>query len=189
MNFYIIVTIVSTVTFTTDLILRYMEKIRSFGMEERIHNIKGKIIPIEDFIPHNLTLAALFFMAFGAVGILLKLLDLNGLVVFPICVMCGMFANFFAARILKRIRRNPPIPKTADLSGISALCIEKIAGDGYGTVEFTYEGRKYTLPALSENETDIEKDETAVIILVNEGVCIVEREDEVIKAMNEQINQ
>lgn len=186
MNFYVIVTIVSTVTFTADLILRYMEKIRSFGMEERIHNIKGKIIPAEDFIPHNLTLAALFFMAFGASGIIMKLFDLNGLVVFPVCVMCGMFANFAAVRLLRRIRRNPPIPKTADLSGIEAVCTEDIAGDGYGEISFKYKEKVYTAPAVSENETDIKSGEKAVIILMNEGVCFVERPEEIIDILNEK---
>ena len=53
MIFYVMVTIVSAVAFTIDIILRYMEKIRSFGMESRLHNIKGRIIPTEDFIPHT----------------------------------------------------------------------------------------------------------------------------------------
>ncbi len=185
MIFYIAVTIVSTVTFTVDLILRYMEKIRSFGMEERIHNIKGKLIPVEDFIPYNLTLLALSLMAFGTAGILLKLLDLNGLVAFPVCVMCGMFTNFAAVRLLRKIRTKP-LPKNADLSGIEGVCSEKIEGDGYGAVTFTYEGRSYTFPAVSENETDIEKGETAVIILMNEGVCFVEKQSEVLDILNER---
>ena len=40
MEFYIIVTVVCVTAFTADMILRYMEKIRSFGMETRLHNIK-----------------------------------------------------------------------------------------------------------------------------------------------------
>lgn len=185
MTFYIAVTVIAAVTFTVDLILRYMEKIRSFGMEERIHNIKGKIIPIEDFIPHNLTLAALFFMAFGTVGILLKLIPLNGLISFPVCIMCGMFINFAAVRLLRKIR-SKPLPKNADLSGTEAICTETIQGDGYGSVAFKYEGRSYTLPAVSENETDIRRGEKAVIILINEGVCFVERDDEVVDILNEK---
>lgn len=184
MNFYILTTIVSAAAFTVDMILRYMEKIRSFGMEERIHNIKGKLIPIEDFIPYNLTLASVFFMIFGTAGLLLKLIPLNGLIVFPIAVMCGMFGNFAVVRLLRRIREKP-LPEDADLSGLNCICTEKIYGTGYGAVDFEYLNQKYSLPAVSENETDIEKGETAVIILVNEGVCFVEKQDEVIKAVNE----
>lgn len=185
MNFYIVVTIVSTVTFTIDMILRYMEKIRSFGMEERIHNIKGKIIPIEDFIPHNLTLAALFLMAFGVSGILLMLIPLNGLIAFPCTVMCGMFTNFAAVRLLRKMRTKP-LPKNADLSGITAECTQTIKGDSYGEVSFIYNGNSYTFPALSENETDIIKGEKALIIFMSEGVCFVERENEVIDILNEK---
>ena len=185
MIFYIVVAVVSTVTFTIDLILRYTEKIRSFGMEERIHNIKGKIIPTEDFIPHNLTLAALFFMAMGISGIILKLLTMHSLVAFPIAFMCGMFTNFAAVRFLRFIRRRP-LPVSADLSDTPCLCTEDIDGKGYGTVEFRYEGRKYEYPALSVNETDIKKGEKPVIVLINEGVCFVEREEEIIGALNEK---
>ncbi len=184
MIFYIAVTVVSTVTFTVDLILRYMEKIRSFGLEGRIHNIKGKLIPVEDFIPHNLTLAALFFMAFGTVGILLKLPGLNGLIVFPVCVMCGMFTNFAAVNILRKIR-SKPLPKNVDLSGTQVTCTETIQTDGYGAVEFVFNGQRYSFPAISENETTIRKGETAVIILINDGVCIVERENEIMDILNE----
>lgn len=185
MIFYIAVTIVSTVAFTIDLLLRVTEKIRSFGMEERIHNIKGKIIPVEDFIPYNLTLTSVFLMALGTVGILLKLIPINGLVCFPICFMCGMFANFTVVRILRKIRTRP-LPKNADLSDTEAVCTQTIQGDSYGEVEFSYEGKIYTFPAVSENETDIIKGETAVIILINEGVCIVEKKSEVLDILNEK---
>ena len=167
MIFYVMVTVVSAVAFTIDIILRYMEKIRSFGMEERLHKIKGKIIPVEDFIPHNITLLCVFFMTVGTTGILLTLLKLNGLISFPVSVMCGMFANFAAVRILRKVR-NKPIPKSVDLNGVEAVCTEDIDGDGYGEIEFLYNNRRYTRPALSENETDIKKGETVLIIMINE---------------------
>lgn len=185
MTFYIAVTVVSTVTFTIDMILRYMEKIRSFGLEERIHNIKGKIIPIEDFIPHNLTLAALSFMALGVSGIILKLLTMHSLVAFPITVMCGMFTNFGVVRFLRFIRRRP-IPATADLSDAPCVCTEQIDGNGYGTVEFRYDGRKYEYPAISANGTTIRRGERPVIIILSDGVCFVERESEIIGVLNEK---
>ncbi len=185
MIFYVMVTIVSTVAFTIDIILRYMEKIRSFGMESRLHNIKGRIIPTEDFIPHNITLLCLFFMAFGTAGILLTLLQINALINFPVGVMCGMFTNFIAVRIL-RVIRNRPIPKNEDLSGTEAVCTSDIDGDGYGEIEFLYKNRRYTRPALSENETDIKKGENVLIIMMNEDLCFVEKPDEVINILNEK---
>ena len=185
MIFYVMVTIVSSVAFTIDIILRYMEKIRSFGMEAKLHNIKGKIIPTEDFIPHNVTLLCLFFMAVGVVGILLTLLQINALISFPVCIMCGMFVNFAVVRILRKARSRP-IPGTEDLSGTEAVCTENIDGDGYGEIEFFYKNRRYTRPALSENETDIKKGEKVLIIMMNEGLCFVEKPDEVIDILNEE---
>lgn len=184
MIFYVMAAIVSTVAFTIDIILRYMEKIRSFGMESRLHNIKGKIIPTEDFIPHNITLLCLFFMALGTAGILLTLLGINALVSFPVSVMCGMFMNFAVVRILRKVR-SKPIPRDEDLSGTEAVCTSPIDGDGYGEIEFLYNNRKYTRPALSENETDIKKGERVLIIMMNEDLCFVEKPDEVIDILNE----
>ncbi len=185
MIFYVMVTIVSTVAFTIDIILRYMEKIRSFGMESRLHNIKGKIIPVEDFIPHNITLLCLFFMALGTAGILLTLLQINALISFPVSFMCGMFMNFAVVRILRKVR-NRPIPKSEDLSGTEATCTADIDGDDYGEIEFLYKNCKYTRPALSENETDIKKGEKVLIIMMNEDLCFVEKPDEVIDILNEE---
>ena len=185
MIFYVMVTIVSSVAFTIDIILRYMEKIRSFGMESRLHNIKGKIIPTEDFIPHNITLLCLFFMALGTGGILLTLLDINALISFPIGFMCGMFVNFAVVRTLRKLR-SKPIPKDEDLSGTEAVCISPIDGDDYGEIEFLYKNRRYTRPALSENETDIKKGEKVLIIMMNEDLCFVEKPDEVINILNEK---
>lgn len=51
MPFYVVVTVVSAVTLTADMILRYMEKIGSFGLERRFHRLHGKTIPIEDLFP------------------------------------------------------------------------------------------------------------------------------------------
>lgn len=185
MIFYVMVTIVSSVAFIIDIILRYMEKIRSFGMESRLHNIKGKIIPTEDFIPHNITLLCLFFMALGTAGILLTLLDINALISFPIGFMCGMFVNFAVVRTLRKLR-SKPIPKDEDLSGTEAVCISPIDGDDYGEIEFLYKNCRYTRPALSENETDIKKGEKVLIIMMNEDLCFVEKPDEVINILNEK---
>ena len=184
MIFYVMVAVIYAVAFTIDIILRYMEKIRSFGMETRLHNIKGKVIPAEDFIPHNITLLCVFFMALGTAGILLTLLEINGLVSFPIAVMCGMFANFATVRIMRKTKTRP-IPKTEDLSGIQATCTENIDSDGYGEIEFTYKNRNYIRPALSENETDIKKGEKVIIIMMNEDLCFVEKPDEMLNILNE----
>ena len=101
MIFYTVAAVVCIVGFTADMILRYMMKIPSFGMEGRLHNIKGKLIPIEDFIPHNLTMLFVFGAALGIFGIFMKLLDINGLIAFPCSVMFGCGVNFLVMHIIK----------------------------------------------------------------------------------------
>ncbi len=185
MIFYLCISVVAVCGFTADMILRYMEKIRSFGMETRLHYIKGKIIPIEDFIPHNITLLTVFFSAFGIAGILLKLLSINGFVVFPIAVMCGMFANFFTVRLLRRIRSRP-IPKNEDLSECEAFCMEDIPSDGYGKVCVKWDGRSYVFPAVPANEKALCAGDRAIILYRTEDVCFVEKPERLIDALNEQ---
>lgn len=184
MLFYICTAVISVCGFTADMILRYMEKIRSFGMEARLHRIKGKTIPIEDFIPHNITLLTVFFSAFGVAGILLKLIELNGFVVFPIAVMCGMFANFFTVRLLKRLR-SYPIPEYEDLSGCEAFCAEDIASDGYGIINVKWNGRRYFFTAVPANENDFSSGDRVVILYRTDGVCFIEKPERLTEILNE----
>lgn len=185
MIFYLCVAVVAVCGFTADMILRYMEKIRSFGMEARLHHIKGKIIPIEDFIPYNLTLLTVFLIAFGVSGLLMKLLEMNSFVVFPIAVMCGMFTNFFVVRLLRRIRFRP-IPEREDLSECEAFCVEDISSDGYGSVCVKWEGRRYFFPAVPANDNGFSASDRVVILYRSDGVCFIEKSERLIEVLNEK---
>ena len=94
MELYVLITVISLVSFTADMILRYMEKIRSFGMEERLHNIKGTTVPIEDFIPHNITMLTVWGMTLGAFGIVMKLLGVHPFLSFPSSAAFACIVNF-----------------------------------------------------------------------------------------------
>lgn len=183
MIFYIIVTVVAVVSFTADMILRYMEKIRSFGSEEPFHNIKGKIVPVEDFIPNNFTMLSVFFIFFGALGITLKALGINSLIIIPCAVLTGAIANFLITHfLLPFIDRNRKDTLTAkdDISGLEAICTEKIEAEGYGRIRLQFKGRTYTFDALSANETDINANEKVYILHREDNVCFVEKESEII---------
>ncbi len=183
MIFYVVITVVSAVTFTADMILRYMEKIRSFGSEEPFHNIKGKIVPVEDFIPNNFTMLSVFFMFFGAIGITLKALGINGLIVFPCAVLTGAIANFLITHfLLPFIDRNKKdaLTEKDDISGLEAFCTEKIEAEGYGKIRLEFKGRTYNFDALSANETDIAVNEKVYILYRQDNVCFVEKETEII---------
>lgn len=186
MAFYVVVTVVSAVTLTADLILRYMEKIKSFGLERRLHHIHGKTIPIEDFIPANLTMAAVFLLSFGMIGIFLSFFKMNGFVVFPIAVLGGAFVHFFLAHFLFPRISLRPIPKNEDLSACEAVCAEPVTPDGYGSVKVTWNGREYIFPAVCANEKEIEAGEKVVVLYREDGVCFVERDDRIMDIIDEK---
>lgn len=189
MEFYIILAVVCTVAFTADMILRYMEKIRSFGMETRLHNIKGKTIPIEDLIPHNLTMVTVFGAAMGIFGMAMKLLGLHPFVSFPLSVMFGCMVNFTVMHFIKPfISRvsGDELPDSKDLAGSTAICTERIPGSDYGRIALTYNGKKYEFEAISEYETDIEKDETVYILYRDGQFCVVEKQNEILDIINEK---
>ncbi len=189
MTFYIVITVISVVAFTTDMVLRYMEKIRSFGMEERLHNIRGKTIPIEDLIPHNITMLTVFGMSMGIIGIFLKLLDLHPFVSFPITVMSGCIVNFTVMHFIKPFFvgiAGDVLSDKTDISGYEAVCIERIGGDDYGRIELIYNDKKYDFDAVSANDTDIEKDDKVIVVYREEALCFVEKQTEVLDIINEK---
>lgn len=186
MAFYVVVTVVSAVTLTADLILRYMEKIRSFGLERRLHHIRGKTIPIEDFIPANLTMAAVFLLSFGMIGIFLTFFKMNGFVVFPIAVLGGALVHFFLVHFLFPRISLRPIPKNEDLSACEAICTEPVTPDGYGSVKVTWKKHEYTFPAVCANEKEIEAGEKVVVLYREDGVCFVERDDRIMDIIDEK---
>ena len=189
MEFYIIVTVVCVVAFTADMVLRYMEKIRSFGMETRLHDIKGKTIPIEDFIPHNITMVTVFGSAMGVFGIFLKLLDIHPFVSFPCAVMFGSMVNFTVMHFIKPLitrASGDELSAKTDIAGSEGICTEDIAGDGYGKVSVVYNGRNYEFEAISEYETDIEKGEKVYVLYRDEQFCVVEKQSEILDVLNEK---
>lgn len=189
MEFYIVATVLSAVTFTADMILRYMEKIRSFGMEERLHNIKGDTVPIEDFIPYNLTMLTVWGMSFGVFGIFMKLLGLHPFLSFPASAAFGCIVNFTVMHFIKPFYVNifgDELSEKTDISGTAAVCTERIAGDDYGRISLEYHGKRYEFEAISEYETDIEKGEP-VLVLYREGqFCVVEKQSELLDVINEK---
>ena len=183
------VTVICTVTFAADMILRYMEKIRSFGMESRLHNIKGKTVPIEDFVPHNITMVSVFGMAMGVFGIFLKMLDLTPFISFPGAAAFGSITNFTVMHFIKPIVANAQgdeLSAHTDLAGSEAVCTEDIPGDNYGRIELTYKGRRYEFEAISEYETDIAKGEKVYVLYRDAQFCVVEKQSEVMDILNEK---
>lgn len=189
MTFYILVTVVCVTAFTTDMVLRYMEKIRSFGMEERLHNIKGKTIPIEDFVPHNITMLTIFGTAMGVFGIFTKLIGLHPFVGFPISAAFGCIVNFTVMHFIKPFVASvagDELSDKTDLSGREGVCTQAIPADDYGRIRIEWKGKHYEFDAISENETDIEKDEPIVVLYREDSMCVVEKQSEITDIINEE---
>ena len=183
MTFYIVITVISAVALTADMILRYMENMRSFGMDEPLHNIKGKIIPVEEFLPNDLTMLCVSALTLGVVGIILKLFDINGLVAFPCALLSGSLMNFLIVHFIKPYigrASHKALTKDIDISGEKAVCTEKIEKDGYGRIKLIYKEKDYYFDAVSANETDIHKGERVYILYHEDNVCSVEKETEII---------
>ena len=189
MEFYILVTVVCVTAFTADMILRYMEKIRSFGMETRLHNIKGRTIPIEDFIPHNITMLTVFGSSFGIFGIFMKLLGLHPFISFPVSAAFGCLVNFTVMHFLKPFverTSGDELSARTDLGGYEAVCTARIDGEDYGKIALVYKGRNYEFDAISEYETDIEEGEKVFILYRDEHFCVVEKQSEILDVINEK---
>lgn len=183
MAFYIVITVISAVSFTADMILRYMEKIRAFGVEEPLHNIKGKIIPVEEFIPNSLTMLSVSALTLGVTGIILKLLNLSGFIAFPCALLSGSLMNFLIVHFIKPYIdavTHKSLTKDIDISGENAVCTERIEKDGYGRIRLSYKKKDYYFDAVSANETEIKKDERVYILYREDNVCFVEKEAEII---------
>jgi len=189
MYFYIVITVISVTSFTADMILRYMEKIRSFGMEARLHNIKGKTIPIEDFVPHNITMLTVFGTAFGVFGIFMKLLGFHPFISFPICLAFGCIVNFTVMHFIKPFVASVSGDELAagtDLAGMEGVCTQSIPADDYGRISLEYNGKHYEFDAISENETDIAKGEPIAVLYREDNMCVVEKQSEVTDILNEK---
>lgn len=177
----LILLIVSALSAAAVLIMESVYKIKNFGLEKTWFNFKGKTIPIEDFLPHDLldTVALVFF--FSVSGLILTAVDMPA----PLTVFCGVvFAllGLFAVKRLflylrKRLKGNI-LPKDRPNAGDYAVCKERIGGGSYGVITFKYRGEDYDFPAFSVNETDIEQGERVAVVDKEQGACWVERVDE-----------
>lgn len=185
--FYLILILLSGVTLTTDLILRHTVNIKRFGLEKDFWQFKGNTVPIEDFVPHTLTMLLLFIFCFsisGAIYLAIGVFD----VVSAIFGLCTAFLiNFFAAHfVIPRYNKAKGKIVTELKTDDRAVCIERISGDGYGKIAIIKNGKSFEFSALSANETDIEAGAEVVVVDQNDGVYWVETPEEVFVSINEE---
>ena len=179
--FYIILLVLSFMALTSELITRSAHNVKNFGWDRRWFNFRGSTIPIEDFFPHDVTetLTALLSLSVsGLIMIAVKMPDV-------LTVFCGvafaMLVTFgikhLALPLSQKIKGNS-LPKDKPDVDDRAVCTQRIAGDDYGEIEFTYKGTGYRFPAMSANETDIEEGEEVTVVHKEDGMVWVERIEE-----------
>ena len=108
---------------------------------------------------------------------------------FPLCLAFGCAVNFTVMHFIKPFFESISgdiLDDDTDISGYEAVCTQSIAGDDYGRVELTYAGRKYEFDAISENETDIGVGDAVYVLYREDGVCVVEKQSEVLDIINEK---
>lgn len=179
--FFIILTVLSAVALTTEIIMRSVLKTENFGVEKRWMRFHGKTIPAEDFLPHDIFETLIFVFSFSLLGLILDALTM------PIagtlfCSLCfGALVLFGKKHFISNLIiafKGEKLPDNRPDIGDMGVCRENIYGDNYGRIAFEYKGREYSINALSANETDIEAGEEVIVVHNEEGVCWVERIDE-----------
>lgn len=177
----IILLVVSAVSLTTEIILRYVLGIRNFGLEKRFFNFRGNTIPIEDFLPHDVFEILIFVFSFSVSGLVLTAMTMPWILtifcglIFSCLVLFGKI-HWFGNMVI--FIKREKLPKDRPNVDDKAVCSKWIEGDGYGEIIFEYKGRKYAVNAVSANGTDIDEGERVTVVHKEEGFCFVEREDE-----------
>ncbi len=183
--FYLSTAVIASVALAADFILRYLEGMRSFGIEKTFPRIKGKTIPIEQLFPENLTYLLAYLAVFGWTGLALTLAAIPWYlsVIIALCAAClanFLLSYFFVSRIL-RIRGRSAAPKD-DLTEGEAVCTEEIAEDGYGKIRITLpNGVQTEKNAVSVHGTAVAAGETVIVLGSEDELCFVVRESEIHK--------
>jgi membrane protein implicated in regulation of membrane protease activity len=188
---YLIITVLSSALLITDMVLLYMEKIKSFGLERALFRLKGQTIPAEKFLPETLTMAFVTFLSLGVTGMLLVFTGLEWFFTLPLAIIAGMlvcfiFQYFIRNAIDKSTGRT--LPKRDKAAGAEGFAIEEInnAGDGYGLIEFEYNNVRFRAPAVSAYETAIPEYERVIVLYEEDGVYFVQSIREVYEVIDEE---
>ncbi|MBD5115655.1 MAG: hypothetical protein HDT46_10765 [Ruminococcaceae bacterium] len=186
--FFLVLLVVSLMALAAEMILRSAYKIDNFGVDKYWLDFHGKTIPFEDFFPHNVFELLIFILAFSAFGLILSGASMPA----AGSVFCGLIFGSLAIYSKKHLffniyvrAKREKLPKNRPDADDKAVCREEILDGGYGSIEFVYKGRKYILPAMSANETDIEAGEEVTVVHREEEICWVEKINEELREVEE----
>ncbi|MCL2697714.1 MAG: hypothetical protein FWE74_06505 [Oscillospiraceae bacterium] len=170
---YLAVTIISAALLITDVVLRYMERIKYFGVERSLFKLKGGTIPAEKFLPQTPAMALGGFLSLGTAGMIFEYIGFRWYFSLPFSVMTSMLICFALQYFLNSAVdefKSRTLPKGDEAAGVQGFAYEYIYGDDYGLIEFEFNDIVFRAPAVSANSTMIPEFEK-VIILFEEGGC------------------
>ena len=184
---YIIIIVLFAVAAGADILLRHVWGIKRFGFEKSFFEFHGKTIPIEDFLPNNLSLILIYGLATGVFGAVYYGLGMYWALSLFFGLLSGLWVNFVLVHWIypqrERLRKNT-MPENYLQSGMDAVCASAIEGDSYGEIVVWYKNKNYRFPALSANGTDISKGEKVILVHNEQEVWWVEKDSEVFVGIN-----
>ena len=176
--FYIILLVLSFMALTAELITRSAHGVKNFGLDKRWLDFHGSTIPIEDFFPHDVTETLIDLLSLSVTGLILMAMGMPAISSAFCGIIFAMLVNYGIKHIALPIAqkaKGTALPKDKPDVDDTALCTQRIAGDDYGKIEFTYKGKAYRFPAMSANETDIEEGEEVTVVHKEDGMVWVEK--------------
>ncbi len=186
-SIYIFLIVIALVTGAADIILSYVSGIRRFGLYRSFRHYKERLIPVYNFIPNSLASLIVFVFVTGVSGFLFDLMGLIWFLSLPVSLAAAANVNFIIITIREKISlkiNSCVLPGGEDAAELIGTCIEKIAGDGYGKVNFTYKNKNFVKNAVSVNETDIETGEVVLAVYEKDDLYFVEKYSELYDILN-----
>jgi hypothetical protein len=186
---YLTVTIIAAALLITDAVLRYMERIKNFGVEKKLFKFKGETIPAEKFLPQTMTMVLIYFLSLGISGMIFAGIGFWWFMSLPFAIMTGMFFCFVFQYFLKKAidkHKQRNIPTGDKAAGVQGFAYEYIYGDDYGLIEFEFNDLVFHAPAVSANGTTIPEFEKVIILFEQDGCFFVQSIKEVYEAVEEE---
>jgi len=185
--FYFVLSVVSAAAFVADMILRYMEKIKSFDYEKPLFKFKSGTapsVPIYKFLPENLTMLIVFVMTMSATGALYTILGMDWF----LSLLCGVSGGATVCFIIQYLIGNAidsakgrRLPKGEDASGLDGYAAEDIEAGGCGKAVFSYNDREYEARAANSGQIDLAKFDKITALYESGGFYFAVRSDKVYK--------
>jgi membrane protein implicated in regulation of membrane protease activity len=191
--FYLTMTVAASAFLLLELILRYMENIKNFGIDKKLFRFTGTTIPAEKLLPLTPVMLPVFGLGLGVAGLVLMFVfpEMEWYFTLPLSLLAGSLVCFTVQHPVqnaldKKAGRALPVRmQPAGIEGFAASIINP-EGDGYGLVEFEYNDTRFRVRAVSANETFIPKQERVIVLYEEDGVYFVQSIREVYDVIDEE---